>query len=70
MYFLVAGLHRVNRENASRLEHFSGYVLLYWFFLEAKDLVFYLAPVFRDNYISNLLILIDMTAVTAEPAVV
>lgn len=65
MYFLVAGLHRVNRENASRLEHFSGYVLLYWFFLEAKDLVFYLAPVFRDNYISNLLILIDMTAVTA-----
>ena len=65
MYFLVAGLHRVSRDNASRLERVCGYVLLYWFFLEAKDLVFYVTPVFRDNYISNLLILIDMTAVTA-----
>lgn len=65
MYFLVAGLHRISRKNTSRLEHFCGYVLLYWFFVEAKDLLFYAAPVFRDNYISNLLILIDMTAITA-----
>ncbi len=65
MYFLMAGLHRINRKGASRLERFCGYVLLYWFFLEAKDLAFYLVPVLRDNYISNLLILIDMTAITA-----
>ncbi len=64
-YFLMAGLNRIRRNNGTRLERFCGYILLYWFFLEAKDLVFYIAPVFRDNYISNLLILIDMTAVTA-----
>ncbi len=65
IYFLMAGLHRINRKDASRLEHFCGYILLYWFFLEAKDLAFYLAPVFRNNYLSNILILIDMTAITA-----
>lgn len=65
MYFFVAGMNRVRREEASRLERLCGYVLLYWCFLETKDLFFYLAPEIRRNYISNLLILIDMTAVTA-----
>ncbi len=65
MYFLVSGLHRVRRKEASRLERLCGYVLLYWCWLEVKDLAFYSAEVFRDNYISNLLILIDMTAVPA-----
>ncbi len=65
MYFFMAGASRARRKEASRLERLCGYVLLYWGVLEAKDLVFYFAPVFRDNYISNLLILIDMTAVTA-----
>lgn len=65
MYFFVAGMNRVRREEASRLERLCGYVLLYWCFLETKDLLFYLAPEIRQSYISNLLILIDMTAVTA-----
>ncbi len=65
MFFLVAGLHRVRRKEASRLERLCGYVLLYWGFLEIKDLLFYAEPIFRDNYLSNLLILIDMTAVPA-----
>lgn len=61
----MAGLHRINRKDASRLERVCGYILLYWCFLETKDLVFYAAPIFRDNYLSNILILIDMTAITA-----
>ncbi len=65
MYFLMGGLHRVLRKEASRLERYCGYVLLYWFMIELKDLAFYTAHEFRDNYISNLLILIDMTAVPA-----
>lgn len=65
IYFLMAGLHRINRKDASRLERVCGYILLYWCFLETKDLVFYAAPIFRDNYLSNILILIDMTAITA-----
>lgn len=65
MYFLMAGVYRVRRKEASRLERLCGYVLLWWFMLEAKDLIYYFAPVFRYNYLSNLLILIDMTAVSA-----
>lgn len=65
MFFVMAGLRHVRRKEAARLERLCGYVLLYWGFLEAKDLFFYTAPIFRDNYISNLLILIDMTAVPA-----
>ena len=65
MYFFVAGTTRIRRKEASRLERLCGYVLLYWCFLETKDLLFYLAPEIRQSYISNLLILIDMTAVTA-----
>lgn len=63
MYFLMGGLHRVLRKEASRLERICGYVLLYWFVLEVKDLAFYTVDEFRENYISNLLILIDITAV-------
>ncbi|MBQ2728732.1 MAG: helix-turn-helix transcriptional regulator [Alistipes sp.] len=65
LYFLKAGLYRIRRKEASRLERLCGYVLLYWGFLEVKDLLFYAAPIFRENYLSNLLILIDMTAVPA-----
>lgn len=65
MYFVMAGLRRYRRKEASRLERLCGYILLYWGFLEIKDLLFYAAPIFRDNYLSNLLILLDMTAVPA-----
>lgn len=65
MYFVMAGLHRYRRQEASRLERLCGYILLYWAFLKIKDLFFYAEPIFRDNYLSNLLILIDMTVVPA-----
>lgn len=65
MYFVMAGLRRYRRQEASRLERLCGYILLYWAFLEIKDLVFYAEPIFRDNYLSNILILVDMTAVPA-----
>ena len=63
MYFVMGGLLRVRRKEASRLERICGYVLLFWFVLEVKDLAFYSADEFRNNYLSNLLILIDITAV-------
>ena len=63
MYFVMGGLLRVRRPEASRLERICGYVLLFWFVLEVKDLTFYSADEFRNNYLSNLLILIDITAV-------
>lgn len=65
IFFIMSGLRRIQRKEASRLERLCGYVLLYWGFLEIKDLLFYAAPIFRNNYLSNLLILIDMTAVPA-----
>ena len=65
MYFVMAGCSRIRRPGASRLERVCGIILLYWAFLELKDLVFYTAPVFRENFISNILILVDMTAIPA-----
>ncbi len=62
-FFLMAGVHRIGRKNASRLERLSGYILLYWGFLELKDLFFYPSLIFRDNYISNLLILMDIAGI-------
>ena len=66
MYFVMAGCYRIRRPGASRLERVCGIILLYWAFLELKDLVFYTAPVFRENFISNILILVDMTAIPAS----
>ncbi len=65
MFFIMTGVSRICRKKASRLEHLCGVILLYWGFLELKDLIFYATPVIRDNYLSNLLILIDMTAIPA-----
>lgn len=65
MYFLVAGWSRCVKPASSRLERLCGVLLLYWGFLEIKDLVFYAEPIFRDNFISDLLILVDMTAIPA-----
>ncbi len=65
MYFILSGLQRINKESATRLERFCGYLLLYWAFLELKDLGFYATSTFRNNYLSNILILIDTTAIPA-----
>lgn len=65
MYFILSGLQRINKTSKTRLEHFCGYLLLYWAFLELKDLGFYASSTFRGNYLSNILILIDMTAIPA-----
>ncbi len=65
LFFILSGMRRIRHNEGTRLERFCGYVLLYWGFLEIKDLLFYAAPIFRNNYLSNLLILIDMTAVPA-----
>lgn len=63
MWFLMAGWSRVIHKEASRLKRMCGIILLYWGFLELKDLAFYATPVIRENLISNLLVLVDMTAI-------
>ena len=65
MFFLMAGLQRCFRRNVSRLKRLCGYILLYWAFLEFKDLLFYTEPVVRNDYFTNLLVIFDMTAVPA-----
>ena len=65
MYFLMAGLSRLCDKDSSRVKRLCGYILLFWGCLELKDLVFYATPIFRDNYISNLLIIVDMLAIPA-----
>ena len=65
MWFLMAGWSRLRQKDTSQLRRMCGYILLYWGFLEIKDLVFYAAPTIRYSYISNLLILVDMTAIPA-----
>lgn len=64
-YFIMAGLRRFKRQGATRLEHLCGVILLYWALLILKDLVFYPEDIIRYNYVSNLLIIIDMTAASA-----
>ncbi len=39
------------------------FILLFWGILEVKDLLYYSSTVFRYNFISNLLILIDLLAI-------
>lgn len=63
MWFLMAGWSRVFHKDAPRLKRMCGIILLYWGFLELKDLAFYATPVIRENLISNLLVLVDMTAI-------
>ncbi len=65
MYFLMAGWSRCAKPASSRLERLCGVILLYWGFLEFKDLVFYAEPIIRENFISDMLIIIDMTAIPA-----
>lgn len=65
MFFIYAGLLFVRERSTSRLKELCGYVLLYWAFLEVKDLALYLFPIIRNNYVSNLIILLDMTAIPA-----
>lgn len=65
MYFLMAGWSRFRQPDASRLKRLCGCILLFWGVLELKDISFYSAILIRDNFLSNLLILIDMTAIPA-----
>lgn len=65
MFFIVTGLVRFRKKGASRLAKLCGYLLLYWGFLEVKDLAFYLSAYVRHDYVANILVLVDMTAVTA-----
>lgn len=63
MFFLLMGVQRLHRKERTRFELLCGVVLIYWGVLELKDLVFYPSIFLRHNFISNLLILIDMTAI-------
>lgn len=65
MYFLMAGLSRLCDKDSSRVKRLCGYILLFWGCLELKDLFFYATPIIRDNYISNLLVMVDMLAIPA-----
>lgn len=65
MFFLLEGLRRLRNKEVSRLNRLCGYVLLYWSLLEFKDLALYPTQIIRYNYLSNLLIIFDITAVPA-----
>ena len=65
MFFLQAGLQRSFGRTTTRLTRLCGYILLYWAFLELKDLLFYTEPIVRNDYFTNLLVIFDMTAVPA-----
>lgn len=63
MFFLFAGCQRLYCRDTSRLKRLCGRILLYWAFLELKDLLFYDNLLVRNDYFANLLVLFDMTAV-------
>ncbi|MBE6305674.1 MAG: helix-turn-helix transcriptional regulator [Bacteroidales bacterium] len=65
MFFIMTGVSYISKKPLSRMQRLTGCVILYWGFLEIKDLIFYAEPTIRDNYVSNLLILVDMTAIPA-----
>lgn len=65
MFFLLEGLRRLRSKKTVRLNRMCAYILLYWSVLELKDLAFYSTLDIRYNYLSNLLILIDLMAVPA-----
>lgn len=63
MFFLMEGIRRLWGCEISRQKRLCGYILLYWAFLELKDLLFYALPIVRNDYFTNLLVIFDMTAV-------
>ncbi len=63
MFFLLSGIWFRMMPNATRLNRAVSWILLLWGALELKDLAFYDDAIFRGNYLSNLLILIDMLAI-------
>lgn len=65
MFFLLAGVYLLRDRNTSRLRNVLGGVVLFWFILEAKDLLLYSSSIDRDSYFSTLLIMVDMWAVPA-----
>ena len=65
MFFLLEGLRRFRNKKGERLNKICGYILLYWSVLEFKDLLLYPTNIIRETYLSNLLILFDITAVPA-----
>lgn len=65
MFFLLEGLRRFRNKKGERLNRICGYILLYWSILEFKDLSLYPINIIRETYLSNLLILFDITAVPA-----
>lgn len=65
MFFIMTGITYMSKKPQTRILRLTGYLLFYWGALEIKDLIFYAAPAIRDNQISYLLMLIDMTAIPA-----
>ncbi|TYK34602.1 AraC family transcriptional regulator [Bacteroides pyogenes] len=63
LFFLFASIYLLKDKDASRLRKVLGYVVLFWFFLEVKDLFLYLSEAVRHTYFSNLLVMVDMLAV-------
>lgn len=65
MYFVMTGIRYYINRSKTRFDRLTAYVMLYWAFLLLKDLVFYPSPDIRNNYLSNLVVLADMTAIPA-----
>lgn len=63
MFFLLSAFWIRRTGNTTRLNSLVSWILLLWGLLEVKDLIFYSEEVVRGNYLTNLLVLIDMLAI-------
>ncbi len=66
MFFLMASNQILSRKDTVRIQRVLGYVLLFWAFLEIKDLLLFPTDNFRDDYFANILLMIDTTAVAVS----
>ncbi len=66
MFFLMASILILGRKDTVRIQRVLGYVLLFWAVLEVKDLLLFPTDEFRNDYLANILLMIDTTAVAVS----
>lgn len=65
MFFIMISIEMFRMKNPSRLQRLLAFILTYWTILEVKDLAFYPFYTIRGNFLSHLLIMIDITGIPA-----
>lgn len=63
MFFLIFGIRMLLKKDKERTQKVLTGTLLFWLFLQLKDLVLYSPAVERDGFVYNLVVLVDMWAV-------